>query len=52
MSLPTGRACLDRIGVRPRLSAFWTVFLATRLPFLTGLIVPVALGGATTSWRT
>ena len=45
-SVPTGRAYLDKVGARPRLSAFWTVFLATRLPFLTATIVPVALGGA------
>jgi 1,4-dihydroxy-2-naphthoate polyprenyltransferase len=45
-SVPTGRAYLDRIGARPRLSAFWTVFLATRLPFLTATVVPIALGGA------
>lgn len=45
-SVPAGRAYMDKVGVRPRLSAFWTVFLATRLPFLTATIVPVALGGA------
>ncbi len=45
-SVPNGRAYMDKVGVRPRLSAFWTVFLATRLPFLTATIVPVALGGA------
>lgn len=45
-SVPAGRAYLDKVGARPRLSAFWTVFLATRLPFLTATVVPVALGGA------
>jgi 1,4-dihydroxy-2-naphthoate octaprenyltransferase len=45
-SVPAGRDYMDRYGVRPRLSAFWTVFLATRLPFLTATVVPVALGGA------
>ncbi len=45
-AVPTGRAYLDQVGVRPRLSAFWTIFLATRLPFLTATLVPVALGGA------
>lgn len=30
--------------VKPRLSRFWTFFLATRLPFLTATIVPVLLG--------
>jgi 1,4-dihydroxy-2-naphthoate octaprenyltransferase len=41
-----GREYLDKAGAKPHLSAFWTVFLATRLPFLTATIVPVALGGA------
>jgi 1,4-dihydroxy-2-naphthoate octaprenyltransferase len=41
-----GRDYLEKAGARPHLSAFWTVFLATRLPFLTATIVPVALGGA------
>jgi len=41
-----GRDYLDKAGARPHLSAFWTVFLATRLPFLTATIVPVGLGGA------
>lgn len=45
-SVPAGRAYLDRVGARPRLSAFWTVFLATRLPFLTATVVPIGLGGA------
>lgn len=45
-SVPTGRAYLDKVGVRPRLSAFWTVFLATRLPFLTATVVPIGLAGA------
>jgi 1,4-dihydroxy-2-naphthoate octaprenyltransferase len=31
---------------RPHLSRWWTFFLATRLPFLTATIVPIALGGA------
>ena len=37
---------MDELGARPRLSAWWTFFLTTRLPFLTATIVPVALGGA------
>ena len=41
-----GRDYLEQVGARPRLSPFWTVFLATRLPFLTATIIPVALGGA------
>lgn len=40
------RAYLESLGTRPRLSAWWTFFLATRLPFLTATIVPVALGAA------
>jgi 1,4-dihydroxy-2-naphthoate octaprenyltransferase len=30
--------------VKPRLSRFWTFFLATRLPFLSATLVPVLLG--------
>jgi 1,4-dihydroxy-2-naphthoate polyprenyltransferase len=45
-TLPAGRQYLDELGRRPRLSKWWTFFLATRLPFLTATIVPVALGGA------
>ncbi len=44
-NVPAGRSYLDAIGSEPRLSAFWTFFLATRLPFLTATIVPVGLGG-------
>jgi 1,4-dihydroxy-2-naphthoate octaprenyltransferase len=44
--VPTARQYLDELGARPRLSRWWTFFLATRLPFLTATIVPVALGGA------
>ncbi len=40
------RRYMGELGARPRLSAFWTFFLTTRLPFLTATIVPVALGGA------
>lgn len=32
------------VPVQPRLSRFWTFFLATRLPFLTATLVPVLLG--------
>jgi 1,4-dihydroxy-2-naphthoate octaprenyltransferase len=45
-SLPRAHAYLRDVGARPRLSRFWTIFVATRLPFLTATIVPVALGGA------
>src|SRR3712207_5650458 len=44
-NVPTGRRYLDEVGARPRLSRWWTFFLATRLPFLTATLVPVALGG-------
>ncbi|MEX2394083.1 MAG: prenyltransferase [Actinomycetota bacterium] len=40
------KSYMAELGHRPRLSAFWTFFLTTRLPFLTATIVPVALGGA------
>ena len=45
-----GRDYLEKAGARPHLSAFWTVFLATRLPFLTATIIPVALGGAVAAY--
>jgi 1,4-dihydroxy-2-naphthoate octaprenyltransferase len=45
-NVAAGREYMDKTGTRPRLSAFWTVFLATRLPFLTATVVPVALAGA------
>ncbi len=32
--------------VKPRLPLFWTFFLSTRLPFLTGTFVPILLGVA------
>jgi 1,4-dihydroxy-2-naphthoate octaprenyltransferase len=40
-----GRTYLDDVGARPRLSRWWTFFLATRLPFLTATLIPVGLGG-------
>ncbi|MGD0379590.1 MAG: prenyltransferase [Acidimicrobiales bacterium] len=43
--VPAGRDYLDELGARPRLSGLWTVFLATRLPFLTATLIPVGLGG-------
>ena len=45
-NVPAGLAYLERSGRRPRLPAFWRFFLATRLPFLTATLAPVALGGA------
>jgi len=44
-SVPAGRGYLDELGARPRLSRLWTIFLATRLPFLTATLIPVGLGG-------
>jgi len=43
--VPEGRSYLDDVGARPRLSPWWTFFLATRLPFLTATLIPVGLGG-------
>jgi 1,4-dihydroxy-2-naphthoate polyprenyltransferase len=45
-TLPEAKSYMGELGARPRLSAWWTFFLTTRLPFLTATIVPVALGGA------
>jgi 1,4-dihydroxy-2-naphthoate octaprenyltransferase len=39
------RSYMRELGAKPRLSAFWTFFLTTRLPFLTATVVPVGLGG-------
>lgn len=43
--VPAGRDYLEELGARPRLSRLWTIFLATRLPFLTATLIPVGLGG-------
>lgn len=45
-NVPQARSYLASLGAQVRLSRFWTFFLATRLPFLTATIAPVALGGA------
>lgn len=45
-SVPAAHDYLEEVGGRPHLSKWWTFFLATRLPFLTATIVPIALGGA------
>ncbi|HET9730692.1 MAG TPA: prenyltransferase [Acidimicrobiia bacterium] len=45
-SVPAAHDYFDAVGARPRLSRFWTVFRAARLPFLTATVVPIALGGA------
>jgi 1,4-dihydroxy-2-naphthoate octaprenyltransferase len=45
-SVPVAHEYFDDVGARPHLSRWWKFFLATRLPFLTATIVPVALGGA------
>jgi 1,4-dihydroxy-2-naphthoate octaprenyltransferase len=44
-SVPEGRAYIAELGSTPRLSGWWTFFLATRLPFLTATLVPVGIGG-------
>ena len=44
-TVPEAHRYMAEVGARPRLSAWWTFFLTTRLPFLTATIVPVALGG-------
>ena len=45
-SVPVAQDYLSDVGARAHLSRGWTIFLATRLPFLTATIVPIALGGA------
>lgn len=45
-NVPQARSYLESLGANVRLSRFWMFFLATRLPFLTATIAPVALGGA------
>jgi 1,4-dihydroxy-2-naphthoate octaprenyltransferase len=45
-TVPAAKSYMAELGQRPRLTAWWTFFLTTRLPFLTATIVPVALGGA------
>lgn len=44
--VPAGHRYFQEAKQRPRLGAGWLFLLATRLPFLTATIVPVALGGA------
>jgi 1,4-dihydroxy-2-naphthoate octaprenyltransferase len=45
-SVPVAHRYFEDVGGHPQLSRWWKFFLATRLPFLTATIVPVALGGA------
>jgi 1,4-dihydroxy-2-naphthoate octaprenyltransferase len=45
-SVPVAHDYFADVGGRPQLSRGWKFFLATRLPFLTATIVPIALGGA------
>lgn len=45
-SVPRGREYLEDLGAEPHLARGWLFFLATRLPFLTATIVPIALGAA------
>ncbi len=44
--VPRSRSYFTRARQRPTLAPGWLFFLATRLPFLTATIVPVALGAA------
>ena len=51
-SVPAGARLLRRGRRQARSSRVaWTFFLATRLPFLTATIVPIALGGAVAGLR-
>jgi 1,4-dihydroxy-2-naphthoate octaprenyltransferase len=45
-NVPSAHEYFDDVGSQPRLSTGWRIFLATRLPFLTATIVPIALAGA------
>jgi 1,4-dihydroxy-2-naphthoate octaprenyltransferase len=49
-SVPVAHEYFEDVGGRPQLSRGWTFFLATRLPFLTATIVPIALGGAVAAY--
>ena len=49
--VPKAHEYFDAVGGRPRLSAWWKLFLATRLPFLTATIVPIALGGVIAAYH-
>jgi 1,4-dihydroxy-2-naphthoate octaprenyltransferase len=49
-SVPVAHDYFSDVGARPHLSRWWTFFLATRLPFLTATIVPIALGGAVAAY--
>jgi 1,4-dihydroxy-2-naphthoate octaprenyltransferase len=49
-SVPVAHDYLEEVGGRPQLSRWWKFFLATRLPFLTATIVPIALGGAVAAY--
>ncbi len=48
--VPLAHEYFDAVGGKPRLSGWWKFFLATRLPFLTATIVPIALGGAVAAY--
>lgn len=49
-SVPEGRTYIAELGATPRLTRWWTFFLATRLPFLTATLIPVGLGGAVAAY--
>lgn len=48
--VPKAHEYFDAVGGAPKLSGWWKFFLATRLPFLTATIVPIALGGAVAAY--
>ncbi|MEP6624850.1 MAG: prenyltransferase [Acidimicrobiia bacterium] len=48
--VPIAQKYFDDVGSKPRLSRWWKFFLATRLPFLTATVVPIALGGAVAAY--
>jgi len=56
-ALPQARRYMEEVGqaqgtkVKPRMSAGWKFFVATRLPFLTATLVPVFLGIAVAAYE-
>ena len=50
-SVPIAHEYMTDVGGKPQLSGWWKFFLATRLPFLTATIVPIALGGAVAAYN-
>lgn len=50
-NIDRGREYLKDVGAEPQLARGWLFFLATRLPFLTATIVPIALGAAVAAFH-